>query len=160
MRPTRHQMFLAMARAAASRATCYRLNVGAILVDDDTHNVIAIGYNGAPANEAHCTGQGCRYYTEQGCKVIHAEANAIERSEDSPAFFARLYVTHSPCAACVDLILTSGGNRRPDITEVYYETAYRDPSPVKTLIDGGVKVYRVLPSGMMIDESTGELCNP
>lgn len=164
MRPSRHQMFLAMARAAASRATCYRLNVGAVIVDHYTHNVVAVGYNGAAAGEPHCGGNGCRYYTPNGCKVVHAEENAIDRARDSNAVLATLYVTHSPCSSCARLIIDGPPelaiSRGPIITAIYFEASYRDPGPVKALLDADKEVYQVLPSGLMVNCLTGELCDP
>lgn len=162
-RISRPQMFLAMARAAAMRATCYRLNVGAVVVEDN--NVIAVGYNGAPSGEPHCTGNDCQYFTAAGCKVVHAERNALERAarlSQTPRT-CELYCTHSPCGECADLIATNGGSigrplSWPMVSEVYYETAYRDPSPVRRLLEAEIEVYRVLPSGLMVDERTGALC--
>ena len=140
-------MFMAMARAAAMRSTCYRLNVGAVLVYD--RNVVAVGYNGAPSGEPHCTGNGCRYFTPAGCRVVHAEANALERVAGSPV--DSLYVTHSPCAECARSLVAA------EIAEVFFETAYRDPSPVRYLIDAQLDVFQLLPSGLLVDQRTGHL---
>lgn len=157
-RCTRHQMFMSMALAAAKRSTCYRLNVGAVLVKD--HNVISIGYNGAPAGQSHCTGQGCQYFTPNGCKVNHAEANALVRAgalqHHASARGCTLYCTHSPCNDCVELILNWG-----HLKALYYEQEYRDRTPVERLLrDSEVPVFRLLPSGYVIDVRTGGLCEP
>lgn len=156
MRPSRHQMFMAMARAAAMRATCYRLNVGAVLVRDQ--NVVAIGYNGAPSGRPHCTGSGCQYYDESGCTVIHAETNALRRYRESlheaaPPRSLALYVTHSPCLGCASEL----SDETDVVGDVFYETAYRDPTPIKYLRQGGVRVWQLLPSGMLVDTATGGL---
>lgn len=141
-------MFMAMARAAATRATCYRLNVGAVLTQD--RNVVAVGYNGAPSGRAHCTGDGCAYYSPTGCTVVHAEANVILRVGAASARSHELYVTHSPCAACSVLL----AGRGVLVTDVFYETAYRDASPVQYLIEHGLRVYQLLPSGLVVDQRT------
>lgn len=52
-RPTKDEYFIAMARLAASRATCLRRRVGCVLVNARGH-VLATGYNGPPAGDAHC----------------------------------------------------------------------------------------------------------
>lgn len=153
-------MFMAMARAAATRATCYRLNVGAILVED--RNVVAIGYNGAPSSAPHCTGAGCQYFSAEGCKVLHAEANALERAQNtviSRDSFCELYVTHSPCNSCVSAILSARRSlvRRVMVGEIYFETPYRDPEPIRRLIQGDVRVMQLLPSGLLVDQSSGEI---
>lgn len=155
MRPTRHQMFLAMARAAATRATCYRLNVGAVLVDSMNQNVIGVGYNGAPSGQPHCTGNACQYFSSTGCRVVHAEINALSRATETS--LANLYVTHSPCQACAERIRD---NARPRILGVYFETPYRDPTPIQTLLKERVEVFQVLPSGLMVNQKNGELCEP
>lgn len=163
MRPSRHQMYLAMARAAAMRATCYRLNVGAVVVED--RNVISIGYNGAQTGAPHCVGEGCPYYTPAGCTVTHAEANALERARRGPGerFLVSVYCTHSPCNACVSLMVTQRLDDKAAgavVEEFYYETAYRDATPINRLLAVDVPVFRVLPSGLMVDEKTGALCGP
>jgi dCMP deaminase len=152
-------MFLAMARAASTRATCYRLNVGAILVEQ--RNVIAIGYNGSAAGEPHCEGKNCPYFKPEGCQVIHAEANALARAAGvvGRGDKCELYVTHSPCNACVSALLHARVSlvRPIHVAEVYFETPYRDPTPIIRLIDGGVRVLQVLPSGLLVDQKTGEI---
>lgn len=148
-------MYMAMARAAATRATCYRLNVGCVVVEN--RNPIAIGYNGAPRGEPHCTGNGCQYYTDKGCKVIHAEVNALERAErGGQRVDCELYCTHSPCLDCAAVIRLSRG-RGLHVGIVYYETEYRDPTPVQTLLDFGIQVFQVLPSGLLVSKATGQL---
>ena len=74
-RPSWEEYFLAMARLVATRATCPRASIGAVLVRDK--RVIATGYNGAPAGEVHCLEDGCIMEDEHCQRVIHAEVNAI-----------------------------------------------------------------------------------
>lgn len=149
-RISRQSMFMQFARAASLRSTCFRLNVGAVVVED--RNVIAIGYNGAPSGEPHCGGNGCVHYQPKGCGVVHAERNALDRAQFAEAPHLReIYVTHSPCAACAAAIV---GNMIP---RVYFEVEYRDRSPLEYLIESKVEVYRLLPSGMIVDVATGTI---
>ena len=59
-----HEYFMQMARHVASRATCDRKHVGAVIVRDKT--VLSTGYNGSIRGYAHCddvpssTGMGFR----------------------------------------------------------------------------------------------------
>lgn len=158
MRISRHSMFMQMAQAAARRSTCYRLNVGALVVQGV--DVLGIGYNGAPSGQPHCTGQGCQYFDSSKCGVMHAEENAIGRAASRAKLIYRhhidcvLYVTHSPCDDCVTRVL-QGGLR---FSEVYFETTYRITAPIDRLLYHEVKVFHLLPSGMMVDKSTGLLC--
>lgn len=53
MRPTVDEYFMDAARLVASRSTCVRRSVGCVLVNARNH-VLATGYNGVAAGEAHC----------------------------------------------------------------------------------------------------------
>ena len=50
------QYFMIQAALLASRSTCNRLSVGAVLVRDK--RIIAGGYNGSVAGDAHCIDEG------------------------------------------------------------------------------------------------------
>ncbi len=56
-RPSWDTYFLQLARQAATRSTCLRRQVGAVLVRD--RRILATGYNGAPRGVAHCLDIGC-----------------------------------------------------------------------------------------------------
>src|SRR6478735_9399371 len=107
-RISRDLMFMMMAEAAARRSTCRRLNVGAILVDDN-NNPIGVGYNGPPAGEPHCHGVECGI---PSCtRAVHAELNAIRRARAAgfKCFeVSTLYVTNSPCEHCFGAIRAFG----------------------------------------------------
>lgn len=149
MRITRPEMFMMMAEAAAKRSTCFRLNVGAIIVH--RNNVLSIGYNGQPPGATHCTGNSCP--GKDGCKLtIHAEENAIRRAIEIP-WGSDLYVTDSPCKSCADLMI------KHEIKRVFFKTPYRVIEPVQALIKLGVKVYQVTPAGYIIDWETREFAD-
>ena len=57
IRPDWDTYFLSLAKAVATRSTCPRASVGAVIVKDK--RVLATGYNGAPLGEPHCTEVGC-----------------------------------------------------------------------------------------------------
>lgn len=164
MRISRQQMFMQIARTVALRSTCHRLNVGAVLVSS-AHNVLSIGYNGAPEGREHCGGSSCVYMTDKGCQVIHAEANALRRDEarlgeeSNPINFlpASLYVTHSPCEVCAKYLLAHSKKYRT-IVDVYYEVEYRDVSPLDMLMrESTIGIFRLSPSGYLLDKRTGEV---
>ncbi|RMH22128.1 MAG: hypothetical protein D6698_01845 [Gammaproteobacteria bacterium] len=154
MRPTRPQMFMEIAQVVAKRATCMRLNVGAVLVQN--RRIVSIGYNGAPAGAPHCLGNECpgKYRCHE---TTHAEVNALIHL--SPELTTRdrvvknldLYVTDSPCKDCFDMIVTSGLIRR-----IFFGTPYRITDH---LIGHGqnIGIYRVLPAGYIVDWKTKEL---
>lgn len=53
MRPDLDTYFMSMAVLVASRATCPRRKVGSVLINTRGH-VLATGYNGVAAGQAHC----------------------------------------------------------------------------------------------------------
>ena len=83
VRPTWDEYFMAIVDDVATRSTCCRRKVGAILVKDK--RVIATGYNGGPTGLAHCLDIGClrqKLNIPSGqqhelCRGVHAEQNAI-----------------------------------------------------------------------------------
>jgi dCMP deaminase len=147
MRISRHQAFMEIAGVFAKRSTCFRGNVGAIIVSD--RNIVSAGYNGPPSGEPHCTGKHCADHT-LGChRSIHAERNAIQRLPlDIPRGRLSIYITDSPCVDCTDLMLGFG------IADIYFDRLYRVNEHLKRAY---VNVYRVTPSGYLIDFKTGEL---
>lgn len=149
MRISRAQMFMMMARAAAMRSTCFRLNVGAVIVVDN--RPVSIGYNGAPKGAPHCAGNACpgRHHCQE---TIHAEDNAIAYVPvDLHGKSWDLYVTHSPCSACADIITDS-----PEIKRVFFEAVYRDTSHLKHLALK-VPLYQVTPAGFVVEWNSGEV---
>jgi len=123
-RPVLDEYFMMMARIVGERATCTKLNVGALLVKDK--QIIATGYNGAPRNQPHCTDIGCnRKDAAPGeeyhkCRSVHAEQNVIIQGATSSLDISNstLYVTSFPCIQCVRMILNSKIERIVHATDV------------------------------------------
>lgn len=150
MRISRSQMFMQIARAAAMRSTCFRLNVGAVIAVDN--RPVSIGYNGAPSGAPHCTGNACpgRHHCQE---TIHAEENAIDHvPEDLEGANWDLYVTHSPCPDCADLIV----GRHSSVRRVFFEAAYRKTDHLANLARN-VELYQVTPAGFVVEWITGEV---
>jgi dCMP deaminase len=127
-RPTWDQYFMTITRQVAERSTCPRAKVGAVIVRD--RNILATGYNGAPAGVPHCTEVGCIIYEsraptgeiESNCyRSIHAEINAITQAAKNGAAIAGadIYVTHSPCIQCMKVLVNTG------VRTVFYERPYK-----------------------------------
>ncbi|MFQ5681754.1 MAG: cytidine/deoxycytidylate deaminase family protein [Candidatus Binatia bacterium] len=127
-RPTWNQYFMTITRQVAERSTCSRAKVGAVIVRDK--NILATGYNGAPAGMPHCTDVGCLIYqsktpngdTEENCfRTIHAEMNAIAQAAKNGAGIkdASIYITHTPCIHCLKVLVNTG------IKHIYYEIPYK-----------------------------------
>ena len=75
-RPDWDTYFLSIPRVVASRASCPRASVGAVIVSQD-HRILSTGYNGAPPNEPHCSDVGCLIVDGHCQRTLHAEVNAI-----------------------------------------------------------------------------------
>lgn len=100
----------------ASRATCLRRRVGALLVRN--RRILATGYNGAPSGLGHCSEIGClreELRVPSGekhelCRGLHAEQNAIIQAAVHGVAIegAELYCTHFPCAVCAKMIVNAG----------------------------------------------------
>lgn len=133
---------MAWAERTAQLSHAVRLQVGAVIVKDDS--VISYGYNGMPAGwDNNCENVVGYNLGEPILKtkpeVLHAESNAIAklaRSSQSGSD-ANLFVTHAPCLDCAKLVYQSG------ISHVYYRNSYRDVAGVEFLEKSGIEVKKI-----------------
>ncbi|MCD6383855.1 MAG: dCMP deaminase family protein [Thermoplasmata archaeon] len=140
-----------MAYLVATRATCTRRKVGAVVVKDK--HVLTTGYNGPPKGLPHCDVTGClreKLNIPSGerhelCRGVHAEQNAIIQA----AYFgvslkgASMYVTNYPCSVCIKMIINAG------IVEVIYDEGYPDDLAKDIVEEAGLKMRR-----FQLDEET------
>jgi len=136
MRPSREEMMMGIARQVASRSTCDRLHVGAIITRDS--RVISTGYNGNVSGAPHC------YHRELEdnfpCdSAVHAEANAIvfAARHGVAVHESEVWTTHQPCLGCAKLIINAG------IWRVYYQNSYRLREGLELLVNTGLMVFQV-----------------
>jgi dCMP deaminase len=115
------QYFMDIARQVATRATCDRKHVGAVLVRDRT--ILSTGYNGSIRGMPHCDEVGHMMENGHCVATVHAEANAILQAAKNGVRIdgATLYTTASPCWPCFKLVANSGCVR------IVYGEFYRDP---------------------------------
>jgi dCMP deaminase len=127
-RPTRDEYFMQMAKLAATRSTCLRRKVGAVIVKDS--HVLSTGYYGSPRGVSHCEEKGCLRVLmnvpsgtrHELCRGVHAEQNAVTQA----AYFgtsvkdATIYTTTFPCSLCAKILINSG------IKEIVYSEGYMD----------------------------------
>lgn len=59
MRPNWPEYFINIAHAVAARADCTRRQVGCVIVDPTTHDIIQTGYNGTVPGAQGCLAGGC-----------------------------------------------------------------------------------------------------
>ena len=112
--------FMNIATEVATRSTCDRKHVGAVIVREKT--ILSTGYNGSIKGLAHCDEAGHEMENTHCIRTIHAEANAIVQSarhgvrlEDS-----EIFITASPCYDCFKLIANAG------INKIYFGEFYRE----------------------------------
>ena len=128
-RPSWDEYFMDIVRDVATRSTCRRRKVGAILVKDK--RIIATGYNGGPTGLAHCLEIGCLReqlgipsgQQHELCRGVHAEQNAIINASRSEMLGATLYLVGlecngtgyvraaAPCSLCKRMIINAGIER-------------------------------------------------
>lgn len=147
MRPSWDQYFLEVTRVVATRSTCLRRQVGAVVVKDK--RILTTGYNGAPSGLAHCTERGClreqlaipsgqRY---ELCRGLHAEQNAIIQGATYGVSLlgATLYTTLEPCVTCAKMAINAG------IVRIVFAQPFADDLNRELLREAGIDVEH-LPS--------------
>jgi dCMP deaminase len=115
-----HKYFMNIAEQVATRSTCDRKHVGAVIVRDKT--ILSTGYNGSLRGAPHCDEIGHDMENGHCERTVHAEANAIAQAAKNGVRIddSEIYVTASPCLNCFKLVTNSG------IKTVYYKEFYRD----------------------------------
>lgn len=143
-RPDNDTYFMRMAELVATRSTCLRRKVGAVVVKEK--RVLTTGYNGAPKGLRHCAEVGCvrmQNHIESGtrhelCRGVHAEQNAVIQA----AYFgvsikdSIIYTTNFPCVMCAKILVNAG------IREIVYKDDYVDELSRRVLDESGVAVRR------------------
>jgi len=112
--------FMNIATEVATRSTCDRKHVGAVIVRGKT--ILSTGYNGSIKGLDHCDNIGHDMENDHCVRTIHAEANAIVQAAKHGINIdqSEIYVTASPCYDCFKLIANAG------ICKIYFGEFYRD----------------------------------
>ncbi|MFH1411464.1 MAG: cytidine/deoxycytidylate deaminase family protein [Candidatus Omnitrophota bacterium] len=140
-RPSWDEYFLNIADLVATRATCLRRKVGAVVVKNK--QILATGYNGAPTGIEHCDKRGClrealRIPSGQRhelCRALHAEQNAFLQASRHGVSLdgAELYITTQPCSICAKMIVNTG------IKRVIMRGAYPDDLALEFLREANIE---------------------
>jgi dCMP deaminase len=114
------EYFMNIARAVATRSTCARKHVGAVVVREKV--ILSTGYNGSVRGLAHCDEVGHMIEDGHCVRTIHAEANAIIQAATHGTRIEEgaIYVTASPCWSCFKMIANAG------IQRIVFGEFYRD----------------------------------
>jgi len=120
VRATWDEYFMNIATEVATRATCSRKHVGAVIVRDKT--ILSTGYNGSVRGLPHCNDDNHMMEDGHCVRTIHAEINAIIQAARNGTRIesSGIYVTASPCWSCFKAIANAG------LTRIVFGEFYRD----------------------------------
>lgn len=122
----------------ASRSTCVRRMVAAIITDKDGH-ILSTGYNGVPSGIDHCYLKPCPGAKQESgnsslCEAVHAEQNALIQCADISRA-AYMYCSATPCFVCAKMILNT------PIQAIWAQERYNDPRALDILRRRNIPVY-------------------
>ncbi|RAL24854.1 deaminase [Lujinxingia litoralis] len=129
--------FMAIAAQVATRATCDRKHVGAVIVRQRT--ILSTGYNGSVRGLEHCDEVGHMMEGGHCVRTIHAEANAIIQAARNGVAIdgADIYITASPCWQCFKMIVNAG------IRRIIFGEFYRDARIYKVASTLGIELLQL-----------------
>jgi len=144
-RPSWDKYFMQITELVATRSTCLRRSVGAVIVKNK--RILTTGYNGPPEGLKHCDELG-------GClrdklkipsgermelsRAVHAEQNAIIQAAKLGISIdgGEMYITTHPCFICAKMIINAG------IKRIVYKEGYPDKFAREILKEAGIKVVK------------------
>ena len=126
--------FMNIAKEVATRSTCDRKYVGAVIVREKT--ILSTGYNGSIKGLPHCNEAGHEMVDGHCVRTTHAEANAIVQAAKNGVEInnSSIYVTASPCYNCFKLIANAG------IKTIYYGEFYREDRILEHAKEAGIEL--------------------
>lgn len=142
-RPSWEDYFMEIARVVATRSSCLRRQVGAVVVKN--RQILATGYNGVPRGLRHCDEVGCLRQQlgipsgerHELCRGLHAEQNAIVQAAYHGVAIsgAEIYCTHQPCVVCAKMLVNA------DIAAVHFSGPYPDELAMQVFEEAGTKLF-------------------
>ena len=147
-RPSKDEYYLNIAKAVCKRATCTKVEIGAVIIKDD--QIVSTGYCGAPRGTKSSQDHGFCLRKQLGipsghryeiCRSVHAEQNAIINAARSGTSLlgGDMYIYGKiegddnteildafPCFICKKMLINCGLDR-----------------VICSLKDGGHKVFKV-----------------
>ena len=123
-----------IAKEVATRSTCDRKYIGAVIVREKT--ILSTGYNGSIKGLPHCDEAGHEMVDDHCIRTTHAEANAIVQAAKNGVEINKtdIYVTASPCYNCFKLIANAG------IKTIYYGEFYREDRILEHAKEAGIEL--------------------
>lgn len=125
-----------VAELTAQRGTCNKLHVGCVLVNDDDHRIVAVGYNSSHKKSPHCSDHGCLIVDSHCIRTLHAEQAAIINLSRKYQNLS-CYTTHCPCINCFKLLVAA------NVKIIYYKNFYDDLSRTQLNKELGVRFIQI-----------------
>lgn len=139
-RPSWDEYFMSIAHQVATRSTCTRRQVGAVLVKGK--RILATGYNGVPIGLEHCEVVGCLRdqlgipsgEKHELCRGLHAEQNAVIQAARFGIAMdgSTVYSTTRPCVLCAKILINSG------VVEIVSSAGYPDALSESIIEESGI----------------------
>ena len=129
--------FMNIAAEVATRSTCDRKHVGAVIVKDKT--ILSTGYNGSIKGLPHCDEAGHEMVDGHCVRTTHAEANVIVQATKNGVEInhSEIYITASPCYNCFKLIANAG------IKSIYFLEFYREERIIEHAREAGIELIQL-----------------
>ena len=129
-RPSWDEIWMNFAHTIAKRSLDAKHKVGAVIVNEENTQVLAVGYNGDQKGGPNKRDS----MTVGGSGFIHAEINALIKCDYNYGKKKKMYLTLSPCRMCAKAIVNA------DIDEVIYFKEYESSNGLDILKSAGISV--------------------
>lgn len=142
--------FIRIAGEVASRGTCNRKKVGAVITRDN--RILSTGYNGAVSGADHCDQVGHAMRDNHCVRTVHAELNAVAQAAKYGVEIGNstIYITTYPCLACFHVCVNAG------IKKFVYRDDYNNDRLIRDEASSlGLSVVRVAEEGPIPGDVVG-----
>ena len=131
------RLYMKLVTVISHQSSATRAQVGCVIIDPASRNIMSFGYNGMPAGLSNT----CEQHQVTKPEVIHAEINAITKLSWLQTCYNHGYVaiiSHMPCLECSKMLL------KAKITKIYYLQPYGDGRGVEYVQQHGVFIKRLM----------------
>ena len=129
------EIYMGLALNLAKRSTCRRLQVGCVIVSIDYCYIYGLGYNGNAKNFPNT----CDSEEPGKCGCLHAEENALLKTNQGDRFPKIAFISHQPCTYCAKRMINKGGFQK-----IYYAHPYRCQEGLEILRQANIEVEQFL----------------
>lgn len=128
----REDYYMKVAELTALRGTCKKLQVGCVLIDEETNRIASVGYNSSHKGQPHCIDEECLIVDNHCIRTLHAEQAAVLNLERK---YNKLicYTTHNPCINCFKILV--GAN----VKTIWFLNDYGDIQ--RELLNNDIRVF-------------------